>query len=80
MIGGGLAAAAIGRELELGGAKKAIRSFSSDDKEAGAQTARIGRGLQKYGHISTGGGAALGVKSQLDDESKLEKDKKRKKK
>lgn len=80
LLGGGLATAALGKEIEGAGARKALKSFGGDDKETGIRIARTGSQMQKYGHIAAGAGGALGVKDQLDKEDNLDRLNKKKKK
>lgn len=77
LMGGGLTAAALGQEVEASGIRKAL---SGGDQETAAQMVGSGRLAQKYGHLAAGAGGGLGIKSQLDDEAKLDKVKKNKKK
>jgi hypothetical protein len=75
LLGGGLTAAALGQEAEAAGIRKAL---SGGDQETATKMVSSGRLAQKYGHLAAGAGGGLGIKSQLDDESKIEKSKKKK--
>lgn len=68
MLGGGLAGAALGKELEDMGAREAKNVLGSE--EDAARLKKIGSAMQKGGHMSTGGGIVLGLKGQLDDEKR----------
>lgn len=66
LVGGGLTAAALGKEIEDLGARKLFRASTGDEAEDGIRYSRLGKSMQRYGHASTGGGIALGLKHQLD--------------
>jgi len=77
LLGGGLAAAALGREIEDVGSRRAAKAFANKEnsEDVAELTKKTGRTLQKYGYASAGGGAALGVKSEIDRERKERKKK-----
>jgi hypothetical protein len=68
MLGGGLAASAVGKELEDMGTREA-KSFLGSEEDA-SRLKKIGSAMRKGGHMSTGGGVVLGLKGQLDDEKR----------
>jgi hypothetical protein len=75
LVGGGLTAAALGKEIEGTGVRKLLRATTRDDVESGIHLNSLGKAMQKYGQASTGGGIALGIKDQLDSEGSKEKKK-----
>lgn len=80
LLGGGLAAAALGKEVEDSGVRKVAKSIMKGGDDSGVKAIKVGKTMQKYGNISTGAGAALGLRKQIEDEAKLDSVKKDKKK
>ena len=73
LLGGGITAAAVGKELEDMGIRRAGKMLSNT--EDAERLKKIGKTMQKGGQMSTGGGIVLGLKGQLDDERRAQKNK-----